>query len=143
VFTTGIMLWTLSALMIVGNLLTGFFLSQSAEVSPILHLILALGSLAFGIIGHFVLSQSSQRLLEEAAVAGSLSDSTRETVRVTMKNAQAHGFVSLGVLVVSIITGTIAHAGRWPIVHILSALFLILLFGKTFILWKKLQIPRP
>ena len=142
-FTTGIMLWAVSGLMIAGNLLTGFLLSQSTEASPILHLILALGSLAFGIIGHFVLTQSSQRLLEEAAVSGLLTDSTRETVRVTMKKSQAYGFISLATLVLSIITGTIAHAGQWPIIHILSAICLIMLFGTTFILWKRLQFPRP
>ncbi len=137
------MLWAFSTLMIVGNLLTGFFLSQSAETSPILHLILALGSLAFGIVSHFILSQNSQRLLEEAVVSGNLTDSSRETLRVTMKNAQASGFVGLAILVVSIITGTIAHAGRWPIIHIVAAICLVIFFGKTLILWKKLQLPRP
>ena len=137
------MLWAVSGLMIVGNLLTGFFLSQSTDASPILHLILALGSLAFGIMGHFVLSHASQRSLEEAAVSGLLTDSIRETTRVTLKNAQAYGFVSLAILVISIITGTIAHAGRWPIIHIVSAISLILVFGKTLILWKRLQIARP
>ena len=135
-----IIAWALASTLVVANIVSGFVLSSSADTSPTLHLILALGSLALGIISHFVLLQKSQRQLEEWAISGFLEDSNRETIRQSLKQAQANGFVSLAILLISIITGTIAQAGKWPIVHIIIGCLLAYWFIRTFILWWKFQM---
>jgi len=131
--------WGLSCLLLAANLLTGILLSQSSETSPIVHLLLALGSLFLGLLSHFLLIKQGQRKLELLATQSGLDSKIREDVRLLNKGAQASGFVSLSFLVVSLITGTLAQAGQWPLVHIIAAVAIITFSSQTLIRWVRFQ----
>lgn len=124
------------------NINSGLNLSADSEYSAEFHLIRALGILFSITLGTLLLMRASSRYFQ--AVAGSLLDSDKQEDLGGLSKLRSQAFgAGLGMIllsIVSLITGTISHAGSFPFLHGVLGFGISVLVILSLALWVQLGV---
>lgn len=134
----GILLLFVSIAGCLGNMVSGFFLAQEASSLDQLHLILAFISLGAAGIGTVLLVRASEKVFESLLQS---QEATRERLDHLQGLKQKAFYLSLtavGLAVLSLITGSLSHAGEWPLIHIILGVALVGSLILSLLEWRKL-----
>jgi hypothetical protein len=139
-FLLSLFLIVLSILGFIYNIFAGFDLTKSADLSPDNHLVLGLLSYGFSIIAQMGAIFFSSKLLfdknkSHVLSSGGESDSPLQILSAERQFAVWHSLVVIVLGLVSVITGTISHAGRQPLIHIVFGFLLVIFSAHTFVKW--------
>jgi len=107
---------------IVSNIISGFQLSKDRSAAPDEHLAIALSSLVLIGVGLLGCLRLSQKCVESAQrrFADNPNGYLKEvllSLRVQRETAVQWALSALSITLISFITGTISHAGRFPWIH--------------------------
>lgn len=134
------------------NIFLGFGLSKNSSADSDQHLVIALGSLFFVVIGGIAAIRFSKIYLQSFEQDVLSPESTPEHSRLTplqklkrlqeqRQNALNLVLVAFVILVLSLISGTISQSGRFPIVHGILGIGLALTLFNSIIRWISLLRP--
>ncbi len=130
----GFFLLGLSLLGTVINTVLGFELAGSSRMPPETHLIVGFTSSALYIVAFIVLLMASkQRLETKALLAETHASDTIERMSRARESCLLPSFVTLGLFIVGLITGTLSDGGTFPLVH--GAVGLGTLGLSAYLLW--------
>jgi hypothetical protein len=129
---SSLVLLLLGTLGIFANIYLGFGLTRDTAAQADLHLTCALASVSFLILGSVGLIQSSKKQLLLRLRQGSEEGHELQDLR---QRCLSLALVGIAVAILSMITGTISQAGRFPLVHGLIGFALAGLSFATIYLW--------
>jgi len=136
----GLTLLALAAVGFVYNIFLGFGLTKSSGLAPDQHLSAALIANGVALVANILLIKVSHTYLKHLTffLANSKAESNIEFFDETRETRQKAVWNSLIVIVlglVSLVTGTISHAGRFPLIHIVFGIALVALAFITIFWW--------
>ena len=115
----------------------GWHLAHDRHLAPEKHLVLGLASLGFVFVGHFALLPHSQALIQKAFLMKLFPQDSPfwKEIAHLRQSTLSKGFVVIGLSLLSLITGTISHAGHLPILHLGGSVVLLIAAIATLFGW--------
>ncbi len=143
---TGILFLLGALICALWNIFSGWQLSQNSISSAEMHLIRGVLTTTFCILGNILcISESSTQSMLIRIKLSALDDSTLEFKKFSesKKQAQFWAWLSIGLVIPSLITGTSSQAGSIPFVHaILGVSVVISYLGALLSWWRHFQLCR-
>jgi len=128
---------SLGILGLLWNMWVGWNLAQVSGLSPDTHLVSGLSSLAILCIGSILGIRLNERNFDQLQRVGNRSSAELRLQMQQKQNSQMMALGVVGLSVVSTITGTISHSGKFPLLHFLLVIALLFLSVSLWMSWSK------
>lgn len=135
---TGITCLLLGALSAGWNIYSGLSLSSSHHASPEFHLIRGIATCVFALAGGILLISLGHRLYDDARRALARGEKTHlpiEEIERRLQRGIRAAWVCVGAVFPSLITGTLAQGGSFPILHGVLGFGLVTIYVWCLIEW--------
>lgn len=118
-WTIGLMAFAIAILCASLNVLSGFALTNRIESAAEGHLIRGIAVCVFSFMGHILCLLASDRATQKLREKWVEAASAHQVVHIRQSQEMAHlwSWLAAGAVVPSLITGTIAQPGSFPVVH--------------------------
>jgi len=135
----GVLALVTAAILSIINLWLGWGLSQTEHSPPETHLILGIASLILSCGGCLFMILSADKKVRAKEREALMKNETPKTseIRDLIGKATRQSYAVFVFFPISMITGTIAHAGRIPLLHLIVGLASFMAISRaTFVWWK-------
>jgi MFS family permease len=134
-----IMAWLFLALafaLSLGNMISGLELSRGIAPSPQWHLIRAIAMVTLGLLSSSLLVLFFQKMHDQLAKQLLIKQSNTDLPKIfELRRAHGAAFVLILLLLMSLLSGSTATAGRFPLLHSILGFGLIACFFVNLMLW--------